>query len=277
MTVDKALDIETLEKAIFAIQEKIKKYNGSFTVKMSSRAVGENVVFVYSVKISIIVPVFNNEKYLDRSIKSLINQTFKDIEIICVDDASTDNSLNILNKYKMIDNRIKVIHLDINKGPSIARNTGINLAVGNFIGFTDSDDYVDKEFFENLYKYSEGNDIIEGIFVDSTNNSDNYVHHKKFTSPQGYVYDSIFRRKFLDDNNIRFPTNIRIEEDQLFRISCYKLNPKIVNTPDVGIYYYYKRREGSLWKKSKRHLARIDRRAKIEEKKRRKIKKTEII
>ncbi|ORX36972.1 hypothetical protein BCR36DRAFT_588458 [Piromyces finnis] len=134
----------------------------------------------------------------------------------------------------MIDNRIKVIHLDINKGPSIARNTGINLAVGNFIGFTDS------------------NDIIEGIFVDSTNNSDNYVHHKNFTSPQGYVYDSIFRRKFLDDNNIRFPTNIRIEEDQLFRISCYKLNPKIVNTPDVGIYYYYKRREGIIMEKIKK-------------------------
>ena len=93
-------------------------------------------------KISVIVPIFNVEKYLKECLESIINQTFKDIEIICINDGSTDNSLDILNQYAEKDNRIKVI-TQSNQGLSAARNTGIKYANGEYISFIDSDDYID--------------------------------------------------------------------------------------------------------------------------------------
>jgi len=209
------------------------------------------------IKISVVIPVYNTELYLERSIQSVLNQTLKELEIICIDDSSTDNSLNILNEFKKKDSRIKIVHLDENKGPSITRNTGINIANGEFIGFLDSDDYIDERFFENLYQYTTNYDIVVGTFVRSINGSDKYIHHENFTKVEGYVCDSIFRRKFLDDNNIRFPTNIRFMEDKLFRKNCYHHHPKIYKAPDEGIYYYYKQRTGSLCHYEKKHLKRL--------------------
>ena len=101
-------------------------------------------------KISIIIPVYNTEKYLRRCIESAINQTLKDIEIICIDDASTDNSLNILNEYATKDKRIKVIVFKKNNGVGRARNEALRIASGEFIGFIDSDDFVDEKYFEEL-------------------------------------------------------------------------------------------------------------------------------
>ncbi|KAG4097223.1 nucleotide-diphospho-sugar transferase [Neocallimastix lanati (nom. inval.)] len=209
------------------------------------------------IKISVIIPVYNTELYLERSIQSVLNQTLKELEIICIDDSSSDNSLNILNKLKKEDYRIKIIHLDENKGPSISRNTGINIANGEFIGFLDSDDYVDKRFFENLYKYTKNYDVVVGTFVKSINGSDKYIHHKNFTKIEGFVSDSIFRREFLDDHNLRFPTNIRYQEDKIFRKNCYQHHPKIYKAPDEGIYYYYKQRAGSLCHYGKKYLKRL--------------------
>lgn len=212
-------------------------------------------------KLSIIIPVYNTESYLERSIQSIINQTLTDIEIICVDDGSTDNSGEILKKYENIDTRIKVIELYKNYGPGYARNIGIESASGEFIGFMDSDDYVDQRFFENLFKYSKNNDIVKGIFVDSTNKSSNYIH-RKYRKHTGYIIDSIFRQSFLDQFNIRFPNNIRIAEDVKFRKDCYIHNPKLFEVPDEGIYYYYKQREGSTWRKSKLHIKILAKKAK---------------
>ncbi|KAL6632766.1 nucleotide-diphospho-sugar transferase [Neocallimastix californiae] len=212
------------------------------------------------INISIIIPVYNSEHYLKRSIQSVLDQTLKEIEIICIDDGSTDNSLNILYEFKKMDNRITVIHFEENKGPSICRNTGINIANGEFVGFTDSDDYIDKRFFENLYNYSKNNDIVVGTFVRSTNDSEDFIPHKKLKKIQGYVWNSIFRRKFLDSNNLRFPTNIRFKEDEIFRIECYKHNPKLFETPDEGIYYYYKQREGTLCNYKERYLKNLSKR-----------------
>lgn len=83
-------------------------------------------------KVSVIIPVYNTEKYLRECLDSVINQTLKDIEIICVNDGSTDNSINILNEYKQNDSRIKVLNIK-NSGPSIARNLGLNIANGSLI------------------------------------------------------------------------------------------------------------------------------------------------
>ena len=103
------------------------------------------------VKISVIVPVYNVENYLKKCIDSIINQTFQDIEIICVNDGSTDNSRKILEEYKNKDSRIKIIDKE-NGGLSSARNAGIKTAEGEFLSFIDSDDWIDKTMLEKLYK-----------------------------------------------------------------------------------------------------------------------------
>ncbi|WP_347007586.1 glycosyltransferase family 2 protein [Enterococcus durans] len=101
-------------------------------------------------KISIIVPVYNVEQYLEKCINSILAQTFRDIEILLVDDGSTDNSGEICDNYAKIDPRVKVIHKE-NGGLSDARNAGIKLAKGEYIGFIDSDDYIDEDMYEFLY------------------------------------------------------------------------------------------------------------------------------
>ena len=92
--------------------------------------------------ITIVVPIYNSSKYLSRCINSIINQTYQNLEIILVNDGSTDNSLDICNEYANKDNRIKVIHKD-NSGAAASRNVGINHAMGNYIAFVDSDDYIE--------------------------------------------------------------------------------------------------------------------------------------
>lgn len=101
-------------------------------------------------KISIVVPIYNVEKYLDQCVKSIINQTYKNLEIILVNDGSIDNSGKICDKYKRQDNRVIVIHKE-NGGSSDARNVGIQIATGKYIGFVDSDDYIEKDMYEFLY------------------------------------------------------------------------------------------------------------------------------
>ena len=100
--------------------------------------------------ISIIIPVFNIDKYIEQCIESVINQTLNDIEIICVNDGSTDNSLNILKKYEQIDTRIKVFNQE-NKGAGAARNKGLEIARGDYIYFLDGDDYIEPFALEKLY------------------------------------------------------------------------------------------------------------------------------
>ncbi len=100
--------------------------------------------------ISVIVPVYNVELYLEQCLNSIINQTYKNLEIILVNDGSTDNSGVICDLYANIDNRIIVIHKD-NGGVSSARNAGLNVAKGNFIGFVDPDDWIADDMYEKLY------------------------------------------------------------------------------------------------------------------------------
>ena len=109
------------------------------------------------IKISIIVPVYNCAKYIKKCLDSLINQTFKNIEIILVNDGSTDNSEEIIQSYD--DNRIVYIKQK-NQGPSAARNLGIDLAKGEYIGFVDSDDWIDADYYEKLYNAIAANNAI---------------------------------------------------------------------------------------------------------------------
>ncbi len=109
------------------------------------------------VKVSVIVPVFNVEIYLEECLKSLINQTLKEIEIILIDDKSSDNSGEICDRYGELDSRIRVIHNKSNIRQGLSRNKGIEIARGEFIGFVDADDYVDLDFYEKLYHSAKKN------------------------------------------------------------------------------------------------------------------------
>lgn len=180
------------------------------------------------VKVSIIMPVYNGSKYLERSILSVINQTFKDIEIICVDDGSEDDSLEVLNGFAEKYDCIRVLTQE-NQGSGKARNYGMDEAKGEYIGFIDADDeFVDTDSLEKLYetavKYDA--DIVSGnlkkltqarVMVDNPNCiEDNYYCFEKdcIISPEEYgvpwaFYKNLYKKTFLDEKDVRFRDLIR--------------------------------------------------------------------
>ena len=112
--------------------------------------------------ISVVIPVYNAERYLQRCISSVQSQTYSNWEMVLVDDGSKDNSLKICQENAAIDNRIKVVHQS-NKGPGEARNVGIAATTGDYVVFVDADDYIDKDYFQLLSKKAVGNDV---VFID---------------------------------------------------------------------------------------------------------------
>ena len=212
-------------------------------------------------EVSVIVPIYNVEKYLSKCIDSIINQTFKDIEIICVNDGSTDNSLKILEKYALKESRIKIINQK-HLGPSSARNAGLNAANGEYIVFVDSDDWVENNLVELAYNKisAEKADVV----IYSYNNVEEgeakpfeYVcsvlkyYEKKninFTdliSINHCIWDRMFRKKFLTDNNIKFPDKITCNEDGFFNLLCLFYNAKYCCLPEI-LYNYLCTRKGSI-------------------------------
>ena len=130
------------------------------------------------VKISVIVPVYNCEDYIGESISSLLNQTFKDIEIICMDDGSSDNSLNILNKIAANDSRLKVFSQE-NQGASVARNNALKKATGDYVYFFDADDYIVEDALEKVYKKAVSTDSEIVIFYFDSYKDDIFYKHSK--------------------------------------------------------------------------------------------------
>lgn len=207
-------------------------------------------------KVSVIVPIYNVEKYLSKCLISLLSQTLTDIEIICVNDGSTDNSLKILEEFAKNDNRLKVLSQK-NMGLSIARNNGIEVATGEYIGFVDSDDWVDLDFFEKLYNAAKENDCdiavagfkrcgriikttkikFDEVRVYSTINEKTVVAS---VPEYNYVWNKIYKR---DKWNFKFPEG-RIFEDMVFTIKALYYLKNMVTVPNV--YYYYRRRINSL-------------------------------
>lgn len=219
------------------------------------------------VKVSIIVPVYNTEKFLKKCLNSLINQTLKEIEIICVDDGSTDNSPTILNDFMKKDNRIKVIHQE-NSGVSVSRNRAVSVAQGEYIGFVDSDDWVDEDFFEKLYNASQkyNSDIIAGDFFRCgkilRTKKLKYKKEQIFTTSAekikaayipkyNYVCNKIYRRESLLKLNIPFEIG-RYYEDMIWLVKIiYSLNG-FITVPNT--FYYYRRNVNSIvFQKSDKH------------------------
>ena len=107
------------------------------------------------VKVSVIIPVYNSSCYLKQCLESVLRQTLSEIEVIVVDDGSTDDSFSILEKYRLADNRMKLIHFDKNTGVSHARNTGIGIAEGKYLYFLDSDDWIDDDYLDSMFLKAE--------------------------------------------------------------------------------------------------------------------------
>ena len=197
-------------------------------------------------KVSIIVPVYNVEKYLPRCLDALLNQTLKDIEVICINDCSPDGSLNILQEYAKKDERLKVISLKENAGGSHARNLGIEHAKGKYIGFTDSDDWVDLNFYEKLYQKAEAENFdvvkaaLKNVFDDGKeifSNLNLAIEDNKFNFTYEFT-TAIYRKDFILKHGLRFPENVRTFEDPLFSLNILLKNPKLALMNDVFYYYY---------------------------------------
>lgn len=182
-------------------------------------------------KVTVIIPVYNAEKYLKKALDSVINQTLEDIEVVCIDDGSNDNSLEILKSYQEFDNRIIIISQN-NQGSGAARNTGLNFAKGEYISFLDSDDFLPDEFvLMDLYSAVSNKDvqIAGGSLVEFLSDSRRRFYLKgdpRQFDKDGYVkyidyqYDYyyqrfLYSRKFLLDNELMFPLSRR-HQDVLF-------------------------------------------------------------
>lgn len=214
-------------------------------------------------KVSVIIPVYNVEEYLPKCLDSVINQTLKDIEIICINDGSTDNSLGILNEYASKDNRIKIIDQE-NQGVSSARNKGIAIARGEYLAFLDGDDFFDTTLLEKVYKeiIKKNTDIL--IFGTYEFNSEGYKNirwdmqllqdftEEKLAQNQlelfihllHSLWDKLYRTDFIKKNNILFPTDVKVAEDNIFVLETYLKHASYAFLPEC-LYYYRIGREGS--------------------------------
>lgn len=234
-----------------------------------------------SKKISIIVPLYNAEKYIEQTIEDLISQTYKNIEIIVINDGSTDNSENIVREYAKADNRIKIISIE-NQGPSKARNVGLDLAKGDFIRFVDADDRVPRDSMEQLiqpYMNDSGIDLVIGNYitvpemeyfmgdklpsgkVEQTELIHIFLEHIK-TFYFGVPWNKLFRRSVIEENHIRFREDINWCEDFLFNIEYFdSVKYAYIQNSKNGVYQYKICNTGITLnlKKNIAELERIDR------------------
>jgi len=217
-------------------------------------------------KVSIIVPVYNVEKWLPECMDSLINQTLEDIEIICIDDGSPDNCGKILDEYAEKDKekfkreRIKVIHQE-NQGVSVARNAGLDIASGEYITFVDPDDYVHPKTYETAYKWAKKDDVDLlkfscRHFKDGKDNfdvNDIDLSDGKIQNVDKYLFNNIsvcswnhlFKYDLIKgkDNNVRFVPNMKISEDGTFNYMVFAKAKNIKCIP--GRFYNKRGRSGS--------------------------------
>lgn len=227
-------------------------------------------------KVSIIVPIYNVEKYLDRCMNSLLNQTLKDIEIIMVDDGSPDNCPQMCDEYAKKDSRVKVIHKK-NAGLGMARNSGLEVAAGEFVAFVDSDDYVDCSMYETLYHkvkekqvdgvlctfYNDDKGNVSEGSIDGMPSKESVIDFRadyipnvigclpnvKYNQLYGYsVWNILFSRNVIERNNVRFESERNfVSEDILFQLDFAACASKLLLLPKP--FYYYCNNAGSLTKK----------------------------
>lgn len=194
--------------------------------------------------ISIIVPVYNSEKTLNRCIDSILSQTFSDFELIIIDDGSSDSSRVISDNYAKIDNRVKVFHKQ-NGGVSSARNLGLDNVNGKWVTFCDSDDYVSPEWLD-YYVRNCRNDI--ELVVQNYNNLGSHINDfvgstadfiERFYDKNiiGYVWNKLYLYSIIDKYNIQFCESFSFLEDEVFNYKYLQYIENIIFTKESGYYY----------------------------------------
>jgi glycosyltransferase involved in cell wall biosynthesis len=206
--------------------------------------------------ISVIIPVYNVERYLEQCLVSVIFNSYKNLEIILVDDGTPDDSADIYNKYAELDKRIKII-VQENAGLSAARNVGIANAQGEYVHFVDSDDYIDLNFCEELVKDAVEYDadiVACGVKMSNTVVTIEYSHRiicadlytkiqKLLCAKHGYAVRYLLRRQFLIENKIEFVVG-KSFEDLPFTLTAVKAANRVVINPNT--FYHYIRRPGTI-------------------------------
>lgn len=210
-----------------------------------------------NIKVSIIIAAYNIEKYISRCLDSLVNQTFKNIEIIVVDDGSTDKTLEVINKYACKDDRI-IVHSQENKGSIEARKSGFNISNGEYILFVDGDDWVEENTIEILYSNVNNQqnnvDVVLFNFIEVSNNKKEFLESYKWNRVVSddllkylfineiypCIWSKFIRKGFIIHNNIEFPNNISYAEDLAFISSIFIKKPTYKLCRD-NLYNYYQR------------------------------------
>ena len=219
--------------------------------------------------ISVIIPVYNVEDYLHVCINSVLRQSYQDFEIICIDDASTDSSLEILEYFAQKDSRVKILKNDSNKGQGYSRNKGLGMAKGKYISFLDGDDWfslntfeisikkikqdnLDFLIFKNIVYYDEPQEFgfeeyYDMEFMDKFNNQ--VFNHwdldkTKLFFVSNAPWNKLYLKSFLDDNNIRFPNENLIHEDNPFFYKAF-ISAERVSIVDMYLHNR-RRRDGSI-------------------------------
>lgn len=214
-------------------------------------------------KITVIIPVYNVEKYLREAIESVINQTYSNLEILLINDGSTDNSGIICDEYEKLDSRIKVFH-EKNGGLSVARNVGLDNTTGKYIMFLDSDDFLEPDAVENMYKeiINKDADYIIGNYINATEEGEKWEkpifdlnkykpfrlsiedHMNSFFIMNSSVCNKIFKKEFIEKLNLRFTVGLPAE-DAIFTTYCFLKAERVFYTQCL-VFNYRQRKGGSI-------------------------------
>lgn len=217
------------------------------------------IVGEHMCKVSIIMPVYNKEKYIEKAVQSVLQQTLQDWELLIIDDGSTDSSLQKCQSFH--DERIKVVHVE-NGGVSRARNIGLDMAKGEYVTFVDGDDYLAKDYLQELYV--PGNEIIlggltkvnlSGVFLGAVlpklkgrksiqEVAKTFYEEQLASGIYGFVASKMIRRDVIEKNRLRFDERIRLAEDYEFFLKVYDQVSGILFSENAG-YYYVQETENS--------------------------------
>jgi len=209
-------------------------------------------------KVSVIVPVYNVEKYLDQCLKSLVNQTLKDIKIILVNDGSTDNSQSIIDKYQLKYPNLILALKKENGGLASARNFGLKYVQSNYVAFIDSDDYVDLTMYEKMYKKAieENSDLVmcnlQYFFENNSHESfiskglnlewNNDPHKAAFLSPL-FAWNKLYKKELFSENDLTYPIGLWYEDIPV-STKLFAISKKITWVNETLVYY--RQRENSI-------------------------------
>ena len=214
----------------------------------------------HDIKVSVVMPIYNAGDYLTRAIGDVLRQSLTELELICVNDGSTDNSLSIIKSFMKKDQRIKLINQQ-NAGTSVARNVGIEAACGQYIIFLDADDFYEKDLLKLLYEAAEKDNLDvavarfdiyndnqnkyslpmeephSGIFVDGSVSSKNEYPDFILSSTTGYVWNKLFRTTFVKNMELAFDPELYVFEDVCFVCSALALAERVAKIDDILIHH----------------------------------------